>query len=82
MCIVSNLFLSVLTGSKSQNEWAFFVVANDETTACNKVRASFIKWKYPPFIVVTVCELIAREEQYPRECDYLIKNKEDENHEK
>ena len=48
-----------------------YVLADDETSACEKVRETFREWKYGD-AECKVVELLAKEGQYVKPCDYLF----------
>jgi hypothetical protein len=52
-----------------------YVLSLDETSACNKVKESFIIWNYG-IVECAKIELLAKQTQYPEPCDYLMLVKE------
>lgn len=52
-----------------------YVIAPDETSACNKVKEQFVAWDYGEVECVKI-ELLAKQTQCPKPCDYLMLVKE------
>ncbi len=48
-----------------------YVLAKDETTACDRIRETFRKWEYGD-VECAVIELLGKEGHYPEPCDYLF----------
>ena len=48
-----------------------YVLAEDETSACKKVRETFRKWEYGD-VECKVIELLGKEGKYVKPCNYLF----------